>query len=205
MRYISHILDIDVDDIVAKIMKLKTLWVSRHNEFIFYTLGPCAYMDGIKPDYKLGKDIVNPILKKEFGDLYKKISEYLETGIGENVYLNDDLAYPSFHIIESNEYALHNGGKWHVDCPQLAVGHEDKDQITFTVAIKLPTGGAGIDYSEDEGRTIQYLPYQEKQIIVHSGSTLHRIAPIKQNIQGEYRITMQGHIIRINGKLNMFW
>ena len=204
MKHKSQTLDIDIDKIADKIMQLKPLWVKRPSEFIFYTLGPCAYLDGTKPEYKRDLKLINPILKEEFGDLYKKISEYLKQILGEEVTLNDDLAHPSFHIIFSNEYAVYNGGNWHIDTPQVTAGYPDHKQITFTVAIKLPFGGGGIDYTEDQ-RTAQYLPYKEKEIIVHDGLTMHRIAPMQKHIPGDVRITMQGHVIRINGKLNMFW
>jgi len=204
MIYRTQLLDIDTDDITRKVIKLKTLWERRHNDFIFYTLGPCAYMDGIKPEYQINIKVVNPMLKAEFSDMYEKVAGYLSSILNEPITLSDELAHPSFHILESNEYAFYNGGKWHIDVPQMAVGHADKEQITFTLPIKLPTGGAGIDYTEDN-RTIQYLPYKEGEIIVHSGLTMHRIAPLKTCVPGELRITLQGHVIRINGKLNMFW
>lgn len=204
MKFTAEILDIDTDDIVSKIMRLKPLWIPRSEDFKFYTLGRCAYLDGIKPQYKEEIKFSNPLLRKEFSDLYLTVIDYMSKHLGETVFLNNELAHPSFHILESNEYALYNGGSWHMDYPQLAVGHQIPDQTTFTLAIKLPTGGAGIDYSDDQ-RAIQYLDYKEKQIIVHDGLTMHRIAPLKEYVPGEFRITMQGHIIRIKGKLNMFW
>jgi hypothetical protein len=49
------------------------------------------------------------------------------------------------------------------------------------------------------------MPYVEKGIINQDGKVLHRISSLKAYIPDEYRITMQGHLIRINGVLTMFW
>jgi hypothetical protein len=72
------------------------------------------------------------------------------------------------------------------------------------LAIKLPTGGAGLEYTLDNETAI-YYPYTEGHIVTHDGAIVHRIASIKQYVPNEYRITLQGHLIRINGKLNLFW
>jgi len=86
---------------------------------------------------------------------------------------------------------------------QTTLGLGDVDPLTFTVAIELPCGGGGLDYIENEKP--QHLSYTEGQIVVHDGSVVHRIAPFKECIMGDYRITLQGHLIRHNGVMTMFW
>lgn len=196
-------LDIDTKDIVDKVFKLRPYWIQRL-EAPFYTLGRCAYLDGKTPEYKQEIQKLNPILLDEFQDLYKKTIEFISAIVGEKVELDESLAHPSFHIAKADPRFLVEGGKWHIDIPHETLNLGTQDPLTFTIALMLPTGGAGIDYIDQDGAQ-QYLEYEEKGIIVHDGSIPHRISPLKAYIPNEYRITMQGHLIRINGCLKAFW
>ena len=196
-------LDIDTRDIVDKVFKLRPYWIQRL-EAPFYTLGRCAYLDGKTPEYKQEIQELNPILLDQFQDLYGKTIAYMSTLVGEDIELDDFLAHPSFHIAKADPCFLEQGGKWHIDIPHETLNLGTQDPLTFTTAILLPTGGAGIDYINEEGMQ-GYLEYEEKGIIVHDGSIPHRIAPLKAYVPNDYRITMQGHLIRINGRLKMFW
>jgi len=201
--FVQHKLDIDVDEIADKVFRLQKYWVSRSNEFAFYTLGRNAYLDGKTPEYKQDIKILNPILREKFGDTYDIIIDYLSDQFKEPIKLNYSLAHPSFHIFASSPFLLTHAGLWHKDYPHITLDLGNIDPYAFTVAIKLPTGGAGMDYVEDGEE--KYLPYEEKEIIGHDGTVLHRIAGLKDYVEGDYRITLQGHLIRINGVLNMFW
>jgi hypothetical protein len=201
--FTTHVLDIDTDNIADKVFRLQQYWVSRSDEFSFYTLGRCSYLDGKTPAYHEEIKTLNPILLKEFGDTYDIIIDHLSNQFKEPIELSDNLAHPSFHIFMSSPFLLTHAGLWHQDKPHELFNLKSIDPYAFTVAIKLPSGGAGMDYIE-EGRQ-KHLPYVEKEIIGHDGSMLHRIAGLKEYIPNEYRITMQGHLIRINGVLTMFW
>ena len=201
--FTTHVLDIDTDNIVDKVFRLQQYWVPRSDEFSFYTLGRCSYLDGKTPAYKNEIKILNPILHQEFGNTYDIIIDHLSDQFKEPIELSDNLAHPSFHIFMSSPFLLTHAGLWHQDKPHELFDLESIDPYAFTLAIKLPSGGAGMDYIE-EGQQ-KHLPYVEKEIIGHDGSMLHRIAGLKEYIPNEYRITMQGHLIRINGVLTMFW
>jgi hypothetical protein len=201
--FISHKLDINTDEIADKVFRLQQHWISRSNDFGFYTLGRNSYLDGRTPQYIEESRILNPILRKEFGDTYRIILDHLSEQFKEPIVLNEDLAHPSFHIFLSSPILLHHAGLWHEDYPHLTLGLGNIDPYTFTVAIKLPSGGGGLDYIEEGNK--KYLPYAENEIIGHDGTVLHRIASLKTYVKGEYRITLQGHLIRLNGILNMFW
>ena len=201
--FILDKLDIDTDLISDKVFRLQKYWISRSDEFPFYTLGRCAYLDGRTPEYKQESKILNPILRQEFGGLYEIVIKYLENKFKEHIELNDSLAHPSFHIFISSPFLLTHAGLWHEDYPHLTHGLGDVDPYTFTVAIKLPTGGGGMDYIEDGMQ--KYLPYEIGGIIGHDGKVMHRIASLKKYVPYEPRITLQGHLIRINGVLNLFW
>ena len=201
--FTTHILDIDTDNIVDKVFRLQQYWVPRSDEFPFYTLGRCSYLDGKTPVYHEEIKTLNPILLKNFGNTYQIIIDYLSNQFKEPIELNNSLAHPSFHIFISDPFLLTHAGLWHQDIPHTTLGLDPIDPHSFTVAIKLPTGGAGIDYVENELQ--KYMPYVEKGIINQDGKVLHRISSLKEYVPNEYRITMQGHLIRINGVLTMFW
>jgi hypothetical protein len=201
--FTTHALNINTDKIADKVFRLQKYWVLRSDEFPFYTLGRNAYLDGKTPEYKQESKVLNPILGQEFGDTYDIIIDHLSDQFKEPVELNNNLAYPSFHIFMSSPFLLTHAGLWHQDYPHLTLDLGDVDPYAFTIAIKLPTGGGGLDFIDNNAQ--KYLPYQEGNIIGHSGEIVHRMASLKKYIPDEYRITMQGHLIRINGVLTMFW
>jgi hypothetical protein len=201
--FTAHVLDIDTDNIADKVFRLQQYWVPRSDEFPFYTLGRCSYLDGKTPAYHEEIKTLNPILLKDFGNTYQIIIDYLSDQFKEPIELNNSLAHPSFHIFISDPFLLTHAGIWHQDIPHTTLGLNPIDPYSFTVAIKLPTGGAGIDYVENGLQ--KYMPYVEKGILGQDGKVLHRISNLKAYIPNEYRITMQGHLIRINGVLTMFW
>ena len=201
--FTKKLLDINIDEITDKVFRLQQHWISRSDEFPFYTLGRCAYLDGRTPAYHEEIKTLNPILLKEFDSLYAVIIDHLSNQFNEPIAMSDRLALPSFHIFMSSPFLLTHAGLWHQDYPHLTLDLGSVDPYTFTLAIKLPSGGAGMDYVEDGQQ--KYLPYAEKEMIGHDGTVLHRIAGLKTYVKGEYRITLQGHLIRLNGVLNLFW
>ena len=60
-----------------------------------------------------------------------------------------------------------------------------------------------LDWIDQEGE--HYLPYAENDMIMHDGTNLHRIAGPKDIVPGEYRVTLQGHIIRRDNGLEIYW
>lgn len=200
--FIHQQLDIDTDYIFKRLLDLKDYWINR-GTLPFYTFGPSAYMDGNTDTYHQGIVKSNPVLLQNFEDMYLKTTAYLNQLLGEEIVLDDTLAYPAFHIIESDPVFLESNGSWHQDRPHVTMDLGERDYGTFTLAIKLPSGGAGLDYRDEDGQ--KYFPYEEKMIMVHSGMIPHRIAAFKTYVPGEYRITLQGHIIRRDEKLVMYW
>ena len=200
----TDILDIDTDEIADKVFKLKDHWVSRSEYFGFYTLGRCAYLDGKTTKYKSEIAVLNPILKQEFGSLYDVVTEHLSEQFDKPVMLNDAYAYPSFHIFQSSPILLTQSGAWHTDYPHVTLGLAASDPYSFTLAVKLPSGGAGLDYKDPDGHE-RYLPYVEKGLVGHCGSIPHRISSMKTYVPDEFRITLQGHVISIDDQLTLFW
>ena len=204
MEYIRKILDFDNKDITNKILAMRDLWINRSKDYPFYTLGRAAYLDGKTDAYSKDSYWQNDMLLGEFGELYEKVIDVLQQELEEPVELAHDLALPGFHIFPSDPKFLTIGGKWHKDIPHTTLELEEEDPYAFTVAIKLPKSGGGMDWIDDEA-VIEHIPYQEKELVLHSGKEYHRIASMKDYVPEEYRITLQGHLIRRDKTMEVFW
>ena len=193
-------LDFPMDQVVDSVLKLRNLWESRSLDFPFFTLGKSAYLDGNTEEYFKGARKLNPVLMKTFHPLYKRVANVLGNDLGERTFFKFNVALPGFHIFPSDEKLLSVSGNWHIDNPHVALELGQVDTSAFTVPVMLPISGGGMD-SEDG-----YHPYTVGEMIMHDGKQLHRIASYKKYKQGEYRITLQGHIVRNDrGNLIMFW
>tara|TARA_R110000796_G_scaffold70288_6_gene160028 strand:+ start:1292 stop:1900 length:609 start_codon:yes stop_codon:yes gene_type:complete len=197
-------LNINTDLITKKVLDMKSNWISRSNDFPFYTLGRCAYLDGKTDLYYKDLAFENDILIQEFSELYKIVLEALKNLFNEEVYLTTKLRVLGFHIFPTSKKFLSIAGKWHCDYPHTTLGLEEIDPHAFTLAIKLPKSGAGMDYV-NQFKQQKHLPYNEKDLVVHNGKTIHRISGIKNYIPDEHRITLQGHVIRREGLLETFF
>ena len=199
-------LDIDCREIADEVRNLRDCgkWQSRSYDFPFYTLGVSAYLDGNTEKYYSGAKQLNPGMLYWFFKLYQEVSGQLSNYFDEWVLFNPSLALPGFHIFPSNKKLLTVAGNWHLDAPHTTLGMGDKDTHAFTVAIELPTGGGGMDMKIG-GESNEYIEYQVGELVLHDGMTPHRIASYREYKPDEYRITLQGHIVRDGKDLIMFW
>lgn len=196
-------LDIDMQPIIERLFSLRKHWQLRSDLYPFYTLGKSAYLDGLLPDYHNHFE-TDRIILENFKDLIDAILEYLSNLHNESVVLSFDLACPGFHIFESSMRFQGVSGNWHYDYPHETLKLNGTDPSTVTVAIMLPKSGAGLDWIDGNGQQ-QYLPYHKGCIITHDGKTPHRIAGFKEIVHNEYRISMQGHLIRRDKTLELYW
>ena len=197
-------LDVDLDSTLESVMRLRDKWISRSDEYPFYTLGRCAYLDGKTDAYYNNLERENEMMVREFARLYTNVGEILDSLFDEDVFMTTQLRVPGFHIFPSDKNNLDKAGKWHQDYPHLIMGLDPIDTFAFTLAIQLPKSGGGLDYL-DEFHQPQHLAYKEKDLIVHNGDIIHRIAGMKKYVEGEFRITLQGHIVRRDGLLEAFF
>ena len=179
-------------------------WESRSDEFPFFTLGKSAYLDGNSQAYYQGAERINLTLLRTFYSFYKKVAGKLSNHFGEWVVLNPKLALPGFHIFPADPKLLSVSGNWHLDTPHETLGIGDKDAHAFTIAVEMPTGGGGMDIRFG-GDQDQYVEYNVGEMFIHSGMVPHRIASYRQYVEGDFRITLQGHIVRSGKNLIMFW
>jgi hypothetical protein len=201
-------LNISMKKVADAVLNLRALWQSRSDAFPFYTLGKSAYLDGKTQEYFSEAEDLNPVLMRDFKPLYDKVASALSEELGEKVFIKLGLALPAFHIFPSDKKLLSISGNWHIDIPHITLGVGDKDASAFTVPIMLPTGGGGMEFSESSEfmEEDQYCSYVVGQMILHDGKTLHRISSYKKYKPDEYRITLQGHVVRDSkNNLIMFW
>ena len=199
-------LDFDCTQVADLVRDLGQIgkWESRSDEFPFFTLGKSAYLDGNSQAYYQGAERINLTLLRTFHSFYKKVAGKLSNHFGEWVVLNPKLALPGFHIFPADPKLLSVSGNWHLDTPHETLGIGDKDAYAFTVAVEMPTGGGGMDIRFG-GDQDQYVEYNVGEMFIHSGMVPHRIASYRQYVEGDFRITLQGHIVRSGKNLIMFW
>ena len=197
-------LDFDCTQVADKVKVLQTKWESRSDKFPFFTLGKSAYLDGNSETYYQGAESTNLIMFGLFHDLYKEVAGKLSSHLGEWVVFNPKLALPGFHIFPADPKLLSVTGNWHIDKPHETLGIGNKDVHAFTVAVEMPTGGGGMDFRFG-GDEDQYIEYNVGEMFIHSGIVPHRISSYRQYVEGDCRITLQGHIVRDGKDLIMFW
>ena len=132
-------------------------------------------------------------------------------------------------IMHASWFQQRDGGDFpgspiHVDTAHLALGYPDLDSgrtISFTLAIALPQSGAGMkiwpltaDQTQGWGdekklQLLQATPsravhYQAGELFVHSGDYYHQACGFPVHA-GQYRFTLQGHGIFMDGQWHLFW
>jgi hypothetical protein len=103
---------------------------------------------------------------------------------------------------------------------QAIPGHEPQATLSFTLPIEQPRGGACLavwpvryvdaarfgfaacDYAARN--PWQRVAYEPGRIVIHDGHILHAIGPAAPGRQG-YRITLQGHGVRLSAGWMLYW
>jgi hypothetical protein len=211
-------LDIDYELECQKVFDNKDKWIDR---YIFYTFGGSSYIDD-KKDYRINLQKSNRFLLKSFSNIYEKLADYF------GAELNDNIAYPGFHIFD--ERCHDTKASIHFDSPYLKLPIYKptfSNPQSFTILLKKPVTGAGLNvwdkidlnnmppskrkiYMLDQDRALAnlepptYVEYELGKMYVHSGHVLHQISNTG-GLKGDYRITMQGHIIQDGNKRYMYF
>ena len=209
----------------------------------FWTLGAVSYLDHVKdPDqYNKHRDYVNPVMYKKFNWIYEIICERLQSDLKEPGVIDGFLAHPGFHIFATKTGSVLEQeyidlfekplGSVHVDVQNEE--HHDywqtfehvnfDDTMSFTISLKLPSGGGGLYTWEDEvnpysfnyttteqkltelkGSSITNL-YNEGEMVYFMGYLLHQMMPGVNVQPDDKRITVQGHGQKCNGVWRLYW
>lgn len=213
--------------IVKKLHALQELWIHHKSagpEVFTKTLGYPIYLDpndGQKYHSSILKS--QQLMLENFSELYDRVCGFFATFLHEPVRLAPNGAVPGFHIFDR---PMPTGGLVHFDRHHEMFSRFFKDDwdlasyLSFTLPLKVPQNGAGlslwnvtmkdlavdgaqIKLKEQKPNIIPYLP---GKIFVLTEQLLHKMAPDNGYVEGDERITLQGHLIRHqNGGWVLYW
>ena len=216
----------------AVVYELRHLWIPRNRQFPFFTLAAASYLDAAAPGscdaYCRKAAASNALLREQLGWLYDSVLEALSHHLGAPATHCEPYALPGFHIFLAHEFFRTSVASVHCDLqyqllewgPPEAVDFERP--LSFTLSISLPRSGAGLniwDLTQGEiaplsswqrqalidTRRKTHVPYETGGMILHSGHSVHQIAPMAKAEPGEERITLQGHAIQRSGVWQVYW
>jgi len=236
---LKHIPLLDVTDcerVASAVSNLRDHWIPRTRPpTSFFTLGVASYMDlsspaeqGLTRNYYEEAPIFNALILDRFGWLLKLIQDALNDTLGLTTCFCPRLAVPGFHIFEhlaiptTDLASIHSDLQYQLiqwgDCATLL---DFRNPVSFTLPIKLPAGGGGInewDLTYEEmtlahldlatslrSRRKSFQPYSIGSLALHSGHYLHQIAGVADVQPGDQRITLQGHGLRRGTDIILYW
>jgi hypothetical protein len=204
----------ECETFVLKVLLLKKHWLRRHAQVPFYTLGLAAYLDDCNIadkrylEYHLSQS--NELLAQHFLALYQQLGDFFEQQWGLKTRYNlSHLALPGFHIYQPHPAFAQPLASIHRDLQYqklfgIEAGQQTDNVITFTLPLSTPTDtGLNLWSSPDEAEADLFVPYTTGELVVHSGLEQHQAVI---NCTGlDERITLQGHGIRKDQQLILYW
>lgn len=211
---------------------LRKLWIQQHPYFPFYTLGVASYLHkasgNIISQYNTLLKSYNTLLWQNLGWLYERLAYTLTQKLAAPTQYPDRLALPGFHIFLSHKAFDQPIASIHCDLQYRQHKWEPKEAadfnnpISFTLAIRLPKTGAGMNIWNLYHSQVDKLPhsaierltesekkyfhaYELGKITLHSGHFIHQIAHIKNIQPDDERITLQGHGLLFQGVWHLYW
>jgi len=217
----------DCAEICARVIALKGHWTERAPGS-FYTLGAASYLDALdKHDaYLAAARMTNPLLQENFEAALEEVREFFEEFLGDAVFYDPHYALPGFHIFilrGGDRSADDVAPRAHFDMQWMHAipGHEPQGTLSFTLPIEQPSGGACMavwparykdavrlgfaarDYASRH--PWQRVMYERGRIVIHDGYVLHAIGPASDPAPRGYRITLQGHGLRMPTGWMLYW
>lgn len=225
------------EEICAAVHMLRSFWTQVHEASQFFTLGVASYIEFSRPGdaavrYREKLLHSNPLLKEYFSGMLEYVRGTLQSQLGEPVAFEEELARPGFHIWLTEAIPTQPTASVHFDLQYQQLGWpadggvDYASPISFTLPVRLPVGGGGMNvwnlhYREVEELTARGVPvnvhelretrereqytYHLGRLVIHSGHFLHQIAPVEQVEPGDERITLQGHALRRGGRWLLYW
>lgn len=215
------------------IKELRDCWIQRGNpQTSFFTLGAASYLDD-PAEYPAVARRLNPLLIERFGWVYERLVDLLGRRLRAPVTFAEGLGHPGFHIWGTSSIFTTPVASVHFDLqylrtwPENAPGVDFDRPLSFTLAIRLPQRGGGLNiWDVTYDRYVQFRrrldarlvpadlavllppmrhPYTVGAVAMHSGLMLHQIGEIDQVFPGDERITLQGHALWCRGAWQLYW
>jgi hypothetical protein len=217
----------DCAEICARVLALRNRWTER-SPGRFYTLGAAAYLDATdaRDAYLAAARETNPILQENFDAVLELVREFFEELLGDAAFYSPHLALPGFHVFTSQHADPGTediAPRAHFDMQWMhaIADHEPQATLSFTLPIERPRGGACLavwpvryadavrfgyaacDYAARH--PWQRVVYERGRIVIHDGHVLHAIGPASDPAPRGYRITLQGHGVRMPTGWMLYW
>ena len=219
----------ECEEIVNKLVEKQDKWENRSpSSNFFMSYGALTYLD--KTEYAKKANYFNKMMVKDFDWMYRKIWDYYQMKFHKPVVFQ--LALPGFHIFQTAEQLNHeyirNLASIHLDRPHIS--HDWGEEIlavsSFTIAIDLPKCGAGLNIWENDDifngvytvffhqmnkktqlaitKNSEYFPYKLGYIYEQGGMLRHQITCNGDVMEGERRVTVQGHLVETNKEIIIY-
>jgi hypothetical protein len=217
----------ECEGIRDQVLALQSHWTTRAQGG-YFTLGAAAYLDAREPHsiYLEEAKKANSVLHPTFASVHERVRRFFEQLFGEAVYYDHHYALPGFHIFlfDGREAAIEDvAARAHFDLQwkNAVPGCVPKGTLSFTLLVEEPLGGAsmeiwhlryraalraGISASEyASSRVSQRLWYHRGGMVVHDGLVLHAIGRGAALEPKGFRITLQGHGLRMPQGWMLYW
>lgn len=209
------------------------LWLRR--QVGFATIGVATYLDIMcsqdpEHDYYARVDAQNALLREHFGDVLDDVAAALSQHLDAPTRFEPAVALPGFHVFEYEGITITDNPSQHFDLQHRALrwpfAISDEHLISFTLTIRLPALGGGLQYwdvTEADfhrlqrlGRTVSMEQlgktkparvhrYEPGKMAVQMAPLMHRIAPIDARWPDDQRITLQGHGVKDGETWVLYW
>jgi hypothetical protein len=216
------------DALCRQVHRLRSHWVQRLEGLPMYSLGAVAYLDAAagEADYLAAAARDNPILLEHFGWLYRRLEEALDQRLAGPVAYPAGKALPGFHVFLAHPFFTFMEPSIHADLQYQRTDWSWARNIsrpfTFTVALALPHEGGGLNVWDVSGRQLDALPSAQRSRALHAakkqfvayrrghlslqfGHQMHQIATPKTLVDGDQRVTFQGHGLLCDGVWQLYW
>lgn len=211
-----------------QVYRLRSHWVQRYPSLPIYALGAALFIDARRGGGGQYADAVsryNALLQEHFGQLYARFAEFMSRRLGGPVAYTPDKALPGFRIFMAHPAFMLLSASVHAD---LQYRHTDwswaksiSRPITFTLPISLPRSGSGLNIwnlnvrrlagasKEDAARIFreaekQFVEYRLGHVALQFGHLLHQIAMPQEMLDGDERVTFQGHGLFCDGVWRLY-
>jgi len=232
VRRLALVSEDECEVIGQVIHSLRPHWIARDPKLPFYTLGAASYLDartGCPGSYEAAAANCNRVLAEHFTLLLDRLRTVLEEVVGAPVMHDPRFALPGFHIFLAHPAFTQPVGDVHYD---LQFEHLDwrpwspirsAEQLSMTLAIRLPRDGAGLRVWNIDRRMLEGLPpdrrkdhmqrnrkpsvhdYRVGELALHSGYLLHQIEPARDYRKDDERITLQAHAMPTDKGWILYW
>lgn len=174
--------------------------------FLGSPIYPCAENRNLYLEYRAKSE---DYLKNTIKDLHKLTMSKLQDVYGFEPMQLSNTSLPGFHIFNSADNKLKQMTipRYHIDSdlimyfPKVTIPIENF--YSFNVVIETTSASDTLDYFID-GEHKKYN-YQLGHMYIWSANLYHKIGNIVLANDNEYRITYQGHCIKLPDKLLFYW